>query len=140
MRCYWDTNFGNNSLAAWCDRVLLQRTRDLRVYTFLAIVVLTFGILLTLWRVILLLRKRAKFSFPKSSKKRFALFAIGGLLAFLLATMFTPLGAYIVSGFLGSVATIHYTSNGVARLVYAIVGFLLMSTLCLFTHKHVQHD
>lgn len=135
VRCHWDSSYGADVLKSWCEYIHSKRDRDRLIYTALAFAVLALGTLLLLWRLVLLISKRAIIKFPSSAAKRLGMFLAIGLLFFSMATLLTPIGAYWVSGFFGSVATIHYASIGVARLIYASFALLFVVSICLFTQR-----
>jgi len=140
VRCHWDSQYDNKVLASWCQRESSERSRDLTMYTVMAVGLTVIAFLILLQRFVLVLRKQMKFEWPRSKAKLFGLIASFGVLLFLLIALFTPLGAYLLSGFPGSVATIDYVSLGLTRLLYAILALLLVLSICCLSGYRAPPD
>jgi len=140
VRCFWDKRYGTTSLHETCIANRDNAHAKRRLFLILASITFAVALALLVWRLGLLLSKRASIGVPTVRYKLLALMlSIGALFAWLIL-VYTPLGARLGSGFATPFATIDYLPSSFEWFVFAIAALLSSISLSLFTHKISLHN
>jgi len=132
VKCFWSVERSISSLSKECSDAAarLAKSAALMNRVTLAIAMLTGAIFVALlWA---LATARLKLSLPSSRLQRMGLFALVSITLFIMAFLYTSLGAYLLTGFNSVFATIHYAPPEQAKVAPWVCGLLLMLWLPFF--------
>jgi len=135
VRCFWDAEYNNQALQEDCLSVQVSKLNSKRLFWILSNVMIATALILVLWRLYLLLQKRANLRMPLGRCKRLSLVLSIGTGILWSIIIYTPAGARLVSGFPVKFATINYAPIGFQGFSVAVIVLLISISLCLFTKK-----
>ena len=135
IKCYWDAQLAQPLIASDCSeadrRLAASSALTGKIVTAIALIMTMFVVFL-LW---VLLSSRASLALPRSVPRLIGMLALVSASLFIVVFLYTPIGAYLVSGFWSIFATIHYAPHWVVGLAPWVIAALLMSSMIFFLKR-----
>lgn len=125
LMCFWANREGLQETNKVCAEAQLKKDSSRTMFALISYLLVSSILLSTLLLIRRFMQTGSAFSWPTSAGQRVAVVLVALLLVSIVVFLFTPLGAWLISGgFTSLFATIHYLPIGSAKV--AILGLIIL--------------